>query len=108
MSAGRDFVRVLCRGGELMRVGNYWLVFFFFFQAEDGIRDYKVTGVQTCALPILDVPESGGTAADGAGRPLGSGRRAQHAIPALALRPVQRRVRAGEQRLGCIAVVGEL
>src|SRR5256885_4639782 len=28
---------------------------FFFFQAEDGIRDYKVTGVQTCALPILPV-----------------------------------------------------
>src|SRR6266446_9268303 len=27
-------------------------LFFFFFQAEDGIRDYKVTGVQTCALPI--------------------------------------------------------
>src|SRR5215467_3445367 len=27
---------------------------FFFFQAEDGIRDYKVTGVQTCALPIFD------------------------------------------------------
>src|SRR5205807_5489465 len=26
--------------------------FFFFFQAEDGIRDYKVTEVQTCALPI--------------------------------------------------------
>src|SRR2546426_11857415 len=28
-------------------------MFFFFFQAEDGIRDYKVTGVQTCALPIF-------------------------------------------------------
>src|SRR5947209_17260407 len=28
------------------------LVFFFFFQAEDGIRDIGVTGVQTCALPI--------------------------------------------------------
>src|SRR5688500_20274289 len=28
------------------------LVSTFFFQAEDGIRDYKVTGVQTCALPI--------------------------------------------------------
>src|SRR5207249_54452 len=27
-------------------------VFFFFFQAEDGIRDRNVTGVQTCALPI--------------------------------------------------------
>src|SRR2546422_1262933 len=29
------------------------IVFFFFFQAEDGIRDVAVTGVQTCALPIL-------------------------------------------------------
>src|SRR5256885_9241553 len=28
---------------------------FFFFQAEDGIRDYKVTGVQTCALPIFPI-----------------------------------------------------
>src|SRR2546430_10490403 len=30
---------------------DLWL--FFFFQAEDGIRDLTVTGVQTCALPIL-------------------------------------------------------
>src|SRR5207245_8014258 len=29
---------------------------FFFFQAEDGIRDATVTGVQTCALPILVAP----------------------------------------------------
>src|SRR5437867_5847511 len=29
------------------------LFFFFFFQAEDGIRDRTVTGVQTCALPIF-------------------------------------------------------
>src|SRR2546430_3062022 len=29
------------------------VVVFFFFQAEDGIRDLTVTGVQTCALPIL-------------------------------------------------------
>src|SRR2546430_8051848 len=29
------------------------MFFFFFFQAEDGIRDLTVTGVQTCALPIL-------------------------------------------------------
>src|SRR5690606_41010632 len=28
---------------------------FFFFQAEDGIRDFHVTGVQTCALPIFDL-----------------------------------------------------
>src|SRR2546422_3991995 len=29
-----------------------YVLFFFFFQAEDGIRDVAVTGVQTCALPI--------------------------------------------------------
>src|SRR5256886_4403030 len=38
---------------------------FFFFQAEDGIRDLTVTGVQTCALPIL---------AHGAGEPAGARR----------------------------------
>src|SRR2546430_4240021 len=32
---------------------EYMILFFFFFQAEDGIRDLTVTGVQTCALPIL-------------------------------------------------------
>src|SRR5437762_10982322 len=31
----------------------FFVFFFFFFQAEDGIRDTSVTGVQTCALPIL-------------------------------------------------------
>src|SRR5476649_248951 len=31
------------------------LIFLFFFQAEDGIRDHCVTGVQTCALPIFSV-----------------------------------------------------
>src|SRR3712207_9004567 len=42
---------------------------FFFFQAEDGIRDIGVTGVQTCALPILtksvrDLINRGATEAD--------------------------------------------
>src|SRR5437762_11368595 len=32
-----------------------YFFFFFFFQAEDGIRDTSVTGVQTCALPILGI-----------------------------------------------------
>src|SRR6266542_5642407 len=36
-----------------------WLLFFF--QAEDGIRDATVTGVQTCALPILMMPRLFGT-----------------------------------------------
>src|SRR2546425_4830184 len=34
-------------------MGYHAWLFFFFFQAEDGIRDKLVTGVQTCALPIL-------------------------------------------------------
>src|SRR5690606_40840917 len=34
------------------RLYSSLFVFFFFFQAEDGIRDFHVTGVQTCALPI--------------------------------------------------------
>src|SRR2546430_700274 len=34
-------------------MGGCCLAFFFFFQAEDGIRDLTVTGVQTCALPIF-------------------------------------------------------
>src|SRR5690606_40470922 len=32
---------------------SFLTLFVFFFQAEDGIRDFHVTGVQTCALPIL-------------------------------------------------------
>src|SRR5437016_9058899 len=34
----------------------FLIFFFFFFQAEDGIRDWSVTGVQTCALPISLLP----------------------------------------------------
>src|SRR5947209_11060361 len=33
------------------------MIMFFFFQAEDGIRDIGVTGVQTCALPISRPPQ---------------------------------------------------
>src|SRR2546427_6340171 len=37
---------------------------FFFFQAEDGIRDLTVTGVQTCALPIYAAVQSARTCFD--------------------------------------------
>src|SRR3989449_5288795 len=37
---------------------HFILFFFFFFQAEDGIRDVAVTGVQTCALPIYALQKS--------------------------------------------------
>src|SRR5256885_6183282 len=39
--------------GEIARSSPSCGLCVFFFQAEDGIRDYKVTGVQTCALPIF-------------------------------------------------------
>ena len=46
----------------LMRVSCLFFFpffFFFFIQAEDGIRVYKVTGVQTCALPICQLVHEG-------------------------------------------------
>src|SRR5260221_10777668 len=48
---------VLCRSIFLFSLRFLYdllsvFLFFFFFQAEDGIRDHCVTGVQTCALPI--------------------------------------------------------
>src|SRR5437016_435802 len=39
-----------------MMEGGGTLSIYFFFQAEDGIRDWSVTGVQTCALPISATP----------------------------------------------------
>src|ERR1044071_4248843 len=47
--------------------------FFFFFQAEDGIRDPLVTGVQTCALPIYRQQAAHGERKDARGRRAGSG-----------------------------------
>src|SRR5256886_6847462 len=70
----------MCSGGVLVAVNSRWIltemekvessillqvcldlrcICFFFFQAEDGIRDLTVTGVQTCALPIL-LPDAEG------------------------------------------------
>src|SRR5205807_6775189 len=46
------------------------------FQAEDGIRDYKVTGVQTCALPIF-IGEGSGRASEGRPLPIGNRSRRQ-------------------------------
>src|SRR5690606_39865652 len=51
------------------------LFFFFFFQAEDGIRDFHVTGVQTCALPISPSPPTRCGRATGRRRAARRGRR---------------------------------
>ena len=42
---------------DLVLVRVYLVKLIFFFQAEDGIRDYDVTGVQTCALPIFNITD---------------------------------------------------
>src|SRR5215467_14678260 len=52
MSRTIAFHRLLGFCLELLARQYLTLNAVFFFQAEDGIRDYKVTGVQTCALPI--------------------------------------------------------
>src|SRR5690606_41114918 len=74
----------------------------FFFQAEDGIRDFHVTGVQTCALPIS--PPRGSRAAR-AYRATAPGRRARPALRELGLRTrlalaVARPPRSEERRAG--------
>src|SRR2546430_2835173 len=47
---------VMIGGWVILRCMGRVVICFFFFQAEDGIRDLTVTGVQTCALPIFDDP----------------------------------------------------
>src|SRR5437870_13544366 len=62
-------------------------IFFFFFQAEDGIRDGHVTGVQTCALPIFQWPAAicwSATASRAAGG-VGTGEGAGHWSAAAAI-----------------------
>src|SRR2546426_6650838 len=52
MLDGVDHVRFGAIDADLLQRLVQFSTCLFFFQAEDGIRDYKVTGVQTCALPI--------------------------------------------------------
>src|SRR2546430_7405106 len=47
-----EFISTVFFTSLLLTLNHICLYFFFFFQAEDGIRDLTVTGVQTCALPI--------------------------------------------------------
>src|SRR5256885_5814757 len=52
-SSWKRFCLFVCRAlSSIMVICMLRAIRLFFFQAEDGIRDYKVTGVQTCALPI--------------------------------------------------------
>src|SRR2546425_5238664 len=55
-----------------------FIVYFFFFQAEDGIRDKLVTGVQTCALPIWDHRQAAGCRGGRPGRVLEGDQQDRH------------------------------
>src|SRR2546425_13215357 len=72
-----------------------YLSFFFFFQAEDGIRDKLVTGVQTCALPISQDGEKSDPGKERDARIL---RQLQY--PAIELDQAQVAVRSEERRVG--------
>src|SRR5438876_3510837 len=79
------------RGTMINLLVDYWWRTCFFFQAEDGIRDGRVTGVQTCALPIWG-RRDGVLQRPGAGRPAraeGGGVRARRSG---AVRSEERRV----------------
>src|SRR5207244_9458352 len=80
-------------------------LFFFFFQAEDGIRDDLVTGVQTCALPIF-ADEAALGADFGWTPPAPAPSAASSAIPSsaalatLLMAIIWRTVRSEERRVG--------
>src|SRR5690348_17548455 len=86
----------------------FFSFFFFFFQAEDGIRDGRVTGVQTCALPIsqcvLRRYLGCATSVGSSGRRVILGRSRcegpQPADPGLSLGPTQLCARSEERRVG--------
>src|SRR5256885_10974685 len=67
----------------------------FFFQAEDGIRDYKVTGVQTCALPICRAVTAGMKRTSARNRPSNRSTDAAVVVAAVGLA-----ARSGEGRVG--------
>src|SRR3989440_2862302 len=77
----RHSVMILVPSSDIracVRVLLYIMLYFlfFFFQAEDGIRDLIVTGVQTCALPILPRHPGGAVSPGPLRRPDGVRRRA--------------------------------
>src|SRR3990167_6083515 len=52
---------------QMNTIERWMIIYNIFFQAEDGIRDLTVTGVQTCALPICPRNDTAGTVAYGCG-----------------------------------------
>src|SRR5699024_12213276 len=84
----------------------YEIAYFFFFQAEDAIRDRNVTGVQTCALPISNGPSTHSDVADACPGPavsLGGSKRASSASAAPSstqLQTTSNDSRSEERRVG--------
>src|SRR6266478_7221703 len=86
------------------------MFFFFFFQAEDGIRDLTVTGVQTCALPIYElerhgeVQRFGPPSLDWMGIPLKIG---EESFGALVLQTYEPNIRYGEREKEILTFVSQ-
>src|SRR5206468_5770274 len=80
----------------------------FFFQAEDGIRDLIVTGVQTCALPIFG-PELSGEGGGGQGPGLDDARRGRRSggEPAARHQALRRENRSTHRRAGTVCAQGQ-
>src|SRR5207244_9698952 len=78
----------------------FLLFCFFFFQAEDGIRDDLVTGVQTCALPISSTMEPGCQAGE-VSRSTAPSSRVRSRVPSgCSPGPLCSRTRSEERRVG--------
>src|SRR5256885_6940450 len=93
----RDQLRSVATVGPLLRSHHRMS---FFFQAEDGIRDYKVTGVQTCALPILELHAAAVPGGEIPGVQFGRRRARDLQGPRHpALQPPRRHRRHGDRRL---------
>src|SRR5690349_22185255 len=94
----------------LLSIVAPFLFFFFFFQAEDGIRDLYVTGVQTCALPISTIinrllassMDSRETSSNFPPNPIFGARHAKSSRepPVMVTRKARMNIRSEERRVG--------
>src|SRR5260370_13876235 len=80
--------------------------YFFFFQAEDGIRDSSVTGVQTCALPISVVEHAPIRRGEEIGAALGRAQIRLQAKHRLAIGPLARPEGIAGRNVKCLSEIG--
>src|SRR5947208_11111023 len=85
---------------QFLSINKTIILIFFFFQAEDGIRDDLVTGVQTCALPIYTSALSAAPSKPAGSTPLQAVRLRDVTLHYVALGRGEPVVRSEERRVG--------